>query len=118
MKIEKIWVIAEIDQPCRFSCYLPTADQNIRPEFGDKINVVKILVVKVAIKNFLFIIDYLMIQIPRLLKIGQKIKILSCNQILQIIPLYIVKKIFGYTKTTKIINSLFKNLTLKELWVN
>ena len=44
-----------------------------------------------------------MIQIARLLKVGQKIKILSCNQILQIIPLYIVKKIFGYTKTTKII---------------
>ena len=52
-----------------------------------------------------------MIQITRLLKVGQKIKILSCNQILQIIPLYIVQKIFGYTKTTQIINSLFKNLT-------
>lgn len=35
-----------------------------------------------------------MIQIARPEKIGQKFKILSCNQILQIIPLYIVKNIF------------------------
>ena len=52
-----------------------------------------------------------MIQIPRPEKFGQKFKILSCNQILQIIPLYIVKKIFGYTKNTQIINYLFYNLT-------
>ena len=56
-----------------------------------------------------------MIQIARLLKVGQKIKILSCNQILQIIPLYIVKKIFGYTKNTQIINYLFKSITLSNL---
>ena len=48
-----------------------------------------------------------MIQTARLLKVEQKFKILLCNQILQIIPLYIVKKIFGYTKATQIINYLF-----------
>jgi hypothetical protein len=53
-----------------------------------------------------------MIQIARLLKVGQKFKILLCNQILQIIPLYIVQKIFGYTKNTQIINyySTIKNI--------
>ena len=56
-----------------------------------------------------------MIQIARLLKVGQKIKILSCNQILQIIPLYIVKMIFGYTKATQIIGYFFNNLMVKEL---
>ena len=48
-----------------------------------------------------------MIQIGRPEKVGQKIKIILCNQILQIIPLYIIKKIFGYTKNTQIINYLF-----------
>ena len=48
-----------------------------------------------------------MIQIGRPEKVGQKIKILSCNQIQQIIPLYIIKKIFSYTKNTQIINYLF-----------
>ena len=59
-----------------------------------------------------------MIQIARLPKVGQKFKILSCNQILQIIPLYIVKKIFGYTKTTQIINYFSNNFNFNELWVN
>ena len=52
-----------------------------------------------------------MIQIARPEKVGQKIKILLCNQILQIIPLYIVKNIFGYTKNMQIINYLLKSLT-------
>ena len=59
-----------------------------------------------------------MIQIARLLKVGQKFKILSCNQILQIIPLYIVQKIFGYTKTTQIIYYFSNNFKFNELWVN
>lgn len=56
-----------------------------------------------------------MIQIGRPEKVGQKFKILSCNRILQIIPLYIVQKIFGYTKNTQIINYLLKSITLSKL---
>ena len=54
-----------------------------------------------------------MIQTARLLKVGQKFKILSCNQILQIIPLYIVQKIFGYTQDNNIMQifyNYFKSL--------
>ena len=48
-----------------------------------------------------------MIQIARPEKNGQKIKILSCNQILQIIPLYIVQKIFGYTQDNNIMQIFY-----------